>query len=106
MERLHDLVESVAKDIENGIIDCESIDGEKPTAFDYLQDALAIEYVVNSKKEYRGARIMVACGGPNIWINTRTNTVEGYWGSDAAFATYGRDSIGLDAALEDLYMCS
>ena len=105
VKRLQKLIEGIAKDIENGVIDCEPVEGEEPTAFDYLQNALAVEYIVSSRKEYRGARIMVTCGGPNIWINTRTHTVEGYWGSDAAFAAYGRDRIGLDEALEELYMC-
>ena len=104
-KRLQKLVEDIARDIENGVIDCEPVDGEEPTAFDYLQNALAIEYIVSSSKKYLGARIMVTCGGPNIWINTRTHTIEGYWGSDKAFATYGRDRIGLDEALEELYMC-
>lgn len=74
------------------------------SAFDFLQDALDIEYIVNSKREYLGARVLVAFGGPNIWINTRTNTVEGAWWSDRAEASF-TDSIGLDEALEGLYNC-
>ena len=74
------------------------------SAFDYLQDALDIEYIVNSKGEYLGARVLVAFGGPNIWINTRTKTVEGYWWSDSASASF-QDNIGLDEALEELFSC-
>ena len=74
------------------------------SAFDYLQDALEIEYIVNSKKEYLGARVLVAFGGPNIWINTRTKTVEGSWWSDSASASF-QDNIGLDEALEELFSC-
>ncbi len=74
------------------------------SAFDYLQDALEIEYIVSSKKEYLGARVLVTFGGPNIWINTRTKTVEGYWWSDSATASF-QDNLGLDAALEELFSC-
>ncbi|KAF2379952.1 hypothetical protein BSN82_16945, partial [Acinetobacter baylyi] len=74
------------------------------SAFDYLQDALDIEYIVNSKGEYLGARILVAFGGPNIWVNTRTKTVEGHWWADSYSETY-TDSIGLDEALEELFNC-
>lgn len=74
------------------------------SAFDYLKDALDIEYIVNSKKEYLGARVLVAFGGPNIWINTRTKTVEGYWWSDSATASF-KDNLGLDEALEELFSC-
>lgn len=74
------------------------------SAFDYLQDALDIEYIVNSKGEYLGARVLVAFGGPNIWVNTRTNTVEGYWWSDKAEAHF-IDSMDLNGALEELWNC-
>jgi hypothetical protein len=74
------------------------------SAFDYLQDALDIEYIVNSKGEYLGARVLVAFGGPNIWVNTRTKTIEGYWWGDSAFATF-QDNLGLDDALSELWAC-
>ena len=79
-------------------------ENEPVTVFDYLQDALEIEYIVSSKKEYLGARVLVAFGGPNIWINTRTKTVDGYWWSDSATASF-QDNIGLDEALEGLFSC-
>jgi hypothetical protein len=81
-----------------------NVDDQPMTAFDYLGDALDIEYIVNSKAEYLGARVLVAFGGPNIWINTRTNTVEGQWWGDSCKATY-KDNIGLDEALEELWNC-
>jgi len=76
-------------------------DGEPINGFDYLAEALDIEYIVSSKGEYLGARVLVAFGGPNIWVNTRTRTVEGYWWGDSAFATFD-DNIGLDEALQEL----
>lgn len=74
------------------------------SAFDYLQDALDIEYIVDRDGEYLGARVLVAFGGPNIWINTRTKTVEGYWWSDRAESSF-EDNLGLDDALEELWNC-
>jgi hypothetical protein len=71
------------------------------SAFDYLEDALDIEYIVSSKGEYLGARVLVAFGGPNIWVNTRTHTVEGHWWGDSAYASF-TDNIGLDDALREL----
>lgn len=75
------------------------------SAYDYLADALDIEYVVGSDKKYLGARVLVAFGGPNIWINTRTKQVEGYWWGDKAIVSYNADEMDLDSALEDLYNC-
>lgn len=74
------------------------------SAYDYLQDALDIEYIVNGKGEYLGARILVAFGGPNILVNTRTHTVEGAWWSERADASF-TDNLGLDEALEELWNC-
>ena len=74
------------------------------SVLDYLEGALDIEYVVGSDGEYRGARVLVAFGGPTIWINTRTNQVEGAWWQDSAHATFD-DAIGLDETLEELFNC-
>ena len=102
-------VQSIADNITNPPMDewneGRDIDSEgEYSAFDYLQDALDIEYIVNSKREYLGARVLVAFGGPNIWVNTRTGTVEGHWWGDSASATF-TDSIGLQEALNELYNC-
>ena len=97
-------VQEIANHLSNGFGGELNSDGEEISAYDYLQDALDIEYIVNSKREYLGARVLVAFGGPNIWINTRTNTVEGAWWADRAEASF-TDSLGLDEALNDLYNC-
>lgn len=103
--RLRDHVKHIVNNIENGFPDELNEDDQPFSAFDYLQDCLDIEYVVSSKKEYLGARVLVAFGGPNIWINTRTKQVEGYWWGDKCILSYDSDAIGLDEALEELYNC-
>lgn len=103
--RLQDHVQEIARRLTEGFDSADlNDDGEELTAFNYLSDALDIEYVVNSKSEYLGARVLVAFGGPNIWINTRTNTVEGYWWGESARASF-EDGIGLDDALSELWAC-
>lgn len=98
-------VQHIADTISNPSEPYEDEYGEwRGDAFDWLQDALDIEYIVNSKKEFLGARVLVAFGGPNIWVNTRTNTVEGYWWTDKAFATF-TDNLGINEALSELYSC-
>ncbi len=99
-------VQSVVKLLSEGFTDTDlNYDDEPMTAFDYLQDVLDIEYIVASdRKTYLGARVLVAFGGPNIWINTRTKTVEGHWWQDSHTEAY-TDNIGLDEALEELFNC-
>jgi len=105
MSDIKNQVQQIIKNLENGFPDDVGQDGDEFSAFDYLQDVLDIEYIVNSKKEYLGARILVAFGGPNIWINTRTKQVEGYWWNDSCVLSYDNDALNLDSALSELYNC-
>lgn len=102
--RLQDHVQQIANTLTKGFGDELNIDNQPLDAFDYLQDALDIEYIVNKDRDYLGARVLVAFGGPNIWINTRTKLVEGYWWGEYAKASFD-DGIGLDEALNTLWSC-
>ena len=105
MKDIENHVRHIANQISTGDYDFEPDDDEdEPSAFDYLKDALDIEYIVNGSREYLGARVLVAFGGPNIWINTRTKTVDGYWWQDSARASFN-DTLGLDDCLEELWNC-
>ncbi len=77
---------------------------EMMDGWQYLQDALDINYLVSSDlKVMQGARILVAFGGPNIWIDTAKGLVEGYWGGDSATASFHEDPMGVEMAASDLY---
>lgn len=75
------------------------------SAMDYLSDVLDIQYIVNGKREYLGARVLVAFGGPNIWVDTQKQLVEGHWWNDSAKVSYSNDGMGLDEALSELWGC-
>jgi hypothetical protein len=51
------------------------------TLYDYFEDALDIEFRISSRKELQSVEICVTCGGPNIYIDTKTKAVELYWGN-------------------------
>ena len=101
---LLDHVKHIANTIESGEYETDNEDG--PNGFDYLEDALDIQYIVSSDKKYLGARVLVAFGGPNIWINTQKQMVEGYWWSASEFVYYHDDQLYLDERLEEIYNCS
>jgi len=70
----------------------------------YLMDALDLNFVVSSDlKVMQSARILVAFGGPNIWVDTGKRVVEGRWGSDIATASFHADPMGIEMAASDLY---
>lgn len=80
-------------------------DNETISMYDYFVDrVLDIEYTIGSDLNYIGARIMITCGGPNIYINTNTNRVELHWWFDTAYANLSNDAIdAIDAYFEDEY---
>ena len=104
MTDLQQHVDQIAAILTHGFGDELNNDGDYMTAFDYLHDALDIEYTVSSSKEYLGARVLVAFGGPNIWVDTRRGVVEGAWWGEKATAIF-QDNIGLDDALSELFNC-
>lgn len=99
---LSEMVKNIADTINSGQYETESEEG--CTAFDYLQDALDFQWITSNELEFLGARVLVAFGGPNIWIDTRRGEVEGYWWGSYAKAEIHSDPMGLNDALEDLYL--
>lgn len=66
----------------------EIIDDDLETCsiYDYLEkDLYDIEYRIDGNKNYRSVKIMIACGGPNIYIDTACKEVLLYWGNEKAF---------------------
>lgn len=92
-------------DVRDPCSGCEFHHGLNQSGLDYLNDALDIQYIVTGSGEYLAARILVAFGGPNIWINTQTKTVEGYWWGDSAFASYNNDEMDIDGGCRELWEC-
>ena len=82
---------------------CNELRGQM-SGLDYINDALDIEYVVDGQGEYLGARVLVAFGGPNIWINTRQGIIEGYWYEESCRVSFD-DNIDLDEALSEFWGC-
>ena len=85
--------------------DCDSSEINMMSGFDYLNDVLDIEWTLGSdKKTLLGARVLVCFGGPNVWIDTRHNRVEGHWWQDSYNEAFV-DNTGLDDALQELWEC-
>ena len=80
---------------------------EQMTLYDYLEDILDVEYRISGRGEYRSVQIMVACGGPNIYIDTASKQVELYWWTDRANYPISYDAAdALDEWAEEYYNCT
>ena len=77
-------------------------DREEVTASKWMEDVYDIRYLVDREKRYLGCELMVAGGGPTIWVNTWTKEVEGYWGGDRVTWAF-QDNIGLDDYCQEMY---
>jgi len=102
-EQLRRMCKSIADSITNPVDNSEH--GEDASAASWMEDVYDIRYIVDREKRYYSAELLVAGGGPTIWVNLNTKEVEGYWGGDRVTEPF-IDNIGLDDYLEDMYACS
>ena len=61
-----------------------------------------IRYLVDREKRFMGAEILVAGGGPPIWVDTFKEQVTGWWGADRV-EWYFQDNMGLNDYMEEMY---
>jgi hypothetical protein len=105
-EQLRRMCKNIADDISNPKISKD--DGkeaiELQTAHEWMEDVYDIEWITHQDHSYKAARLLVAGGGPNIWVNLQTNTVDGYWGCDKVEHGFV-DNLCLDDYLEELHGC-
>ena len=63
-----------------------------------------IRYIVDREKRYCSAELMVAGGGPTIWVSLDEMMVQGYWGGDKVLEPF-TDNLDLDGYCEEMYGC-
>ena len=101
----------MSRSIANSISEPEEITDEETgekrteTAHDWMEDVYDIRYIVDREKRYYSAEMLVAGGGPTIWVNLNTMEVEGYWGGDRVTVPFS-DNLGLDDYCEEMYASS
>ena len=101
----------MCKSIANGISEPEEITDEETgekrteTASDWMEGTYDIRYIVDREKRYYSAEMLVAGGGPTIWVSLNEMEVQGYWGSDRVTVPFS-DNLGLDDYCEDMYGCA
>ena len=89
------MVKTIAKDITDENNTMKQLES-------FMEGVYSIEWITHQDHTYKAARLLVAGGGPNIWVNLMTNTVDGYWASDR-FSWSFQDNIGLDEYLQELH---
>ena len=97
-EQLRRMCKNIAEEITEG----KTREGKNVYMQDFMEGVYDIEWTTHRDHEYRSARLLVAGGGPTIWVNMMTTNVEGYWGTDKVKHSFD-DNIGLDDYLLEMH---
>ncbi len=93
---------SMCKNIAEKITAGKTREGKNIYMQDFMEGVYDIEWITHNDHTYKAARLLVAGGGPTIWVNLHTDTVDGYWWGDHCKHNFV-DNIGLDDYLEELH---
>lgn len=85
----------------------EEDDFEPVTIYDYLAGVLDVTYYTTGRDgEYLGVRLMLTCGGPNVFLDTYRRTLELYWWNERATVDLlPNEANEVDAMWSELYNC-
>lgn len=72
--------------------------------WDYITDSYGLEYTKTLQGDFRGCRLVIALGGPNIYIDTRENRLEGSWGGTKFYKEFDSWEVcnEIDEIVEEL----
>jgi hypothetical protein len=103
-EQLRRMCKNIADSISSPEMITDEETGEKreETAHDWMEGTYDIRYLVDREKRYMAAEIMVAGGGPTIWVDLWDNEVKGYWGADRVTEPF-IDTLDLNDYCEEMY---
>jgi hypothetical protein len=103
-EQLRRMCKNIADSISEPqqITDEETGEKRTETAHDWMENTYDIRYLVDREKRFMAAEIMVAGGGPTIWVDLWDNEVKGYWGGDRVTEPF-IDTLELNDYCEEMY---
>ena len=85
VDECREYARSIARELDSIAIDGVNGDGEACDMYDYTgEQALDVEYLLDSKKALIGVMVYVTLGGPTCWIDSRRQEVVCHWGSASA----------------------
>jgi len=96
-QQLEKSVNHIAEELNN----IASSEDSYEKMYKYLCKCLDVTYTVTSDKKLKDVKYLVTFGGPNIYINTKSDMVEGYWGGDEYAAFISDEAIELIFDISD-----
>ena len=104
-KQLRRMVDRIAEDVDQGRMrfspDDESVDDmDNETVY----EVYSIKYIIGGDGSFHDVILMLAGGGPTIWLDTWAGEIQGSWGSDKYTKSIYRDYGVLDY-WEEQYSC-
>ena len=99
-ETCEEQLRRMCKQIADSISDPDK--NHQETAHEWMEGVYDIEWITHKDHSYKAARLLVAGGGPTVWVNVKTDEVEGYLAGDHCTEPF-QDNLGLHAYLEELH---
>ena len=81
---LRRMVDSMADDFASGKVTFDIVSSEEELEGESLThyEAYSVNYTYSQWGQLIGVRVLLAGGGPNIYLDTEAREVQGFWGSD------------------------
>ena len=78
--------------------------GNQLGLYDCFLDVLDVQYIINGDLSYRAVKLYITLGGPTVWIDTYTKTIELRWANESASYCLLSDLVDeIDVIWEDNY---
>lgn len=91
--------------INGEIIGTKQAEIETATMYDYFSDCLDYDYLVNSEREYKAVRVLVAWGGPSIYVDTINGKVTLDWWGESGEAYLESEAVdAIDELFGELFL--
>ena len=98
-KQLRDMCKTYAEDASNGCMMFYPDDDDN-----CRYEAYSNRYIIDGSGEYLGVMVMLAGGGPTVWLDTFEGEIQGFWGSDrCTFPIYDFEYI--DEYWKEMYKC-
>lgn len=101
-----DLVKSYEA-YENGEDDSYYEENEIQSLYNYVTDSYDVTYTKRLNGDFVCCSVCIALGGPNIYIDTDSNRLEGYWGGQVEYLYFDDYNITetIDAIVQEIVDC-
>ena len=98
-QQLREMCQKYAADVCNGkMLFYPDDDG------DAQYEAYSIRYTIDGDGRFLGVQIMLAGGGPVVWLDTYQEEIRGFWGGDKCVFIIS-DFEYIDEYWEEMYRC-